>query len=89
MDRAVQQILRFSVVACLLFAAACNKDKNTGATPSNPGQAPPVTGTGERNVYIACEGSFGNGNASLYMQNLATLTLYENVVPEHKRQIYR
>lgn len=79
MDRAFQQILRYGVVACCLLITACNKDRTPGAAPSNSGQAPPVTGTGERNVYIACEGSFGNGNASLYMQNLASLTLYENV----------
>lgn len=80
MDRAFLQILRYSVVACLLLVAACNKDRNTtSGRPSNPGQAPPVTPVGERNVYIACEGSFGNGNASLYMQNLASFTLYENV----------
>lgn len=77
MGRKVQQILSTGLLLCLLLAA-CNKDRK-GPQPTNPGEAPPTGGPGERNLYIACEGSFGNGNASLYMQNLETQVLYENV----------
>lgn len=78
MGRAVYKILKLSFCACLFFTA-CSKDKDKGAKPTNTGVVPPTAVPGERNVYIACEGSFGNGNASLYMQNLGSYVLYEDV----------
>lgn len=78
MGRTFFKILNLGLLACVLLAA-CNKDRNKGAQPANPGQAPPTAGAGERNVYIACEGAYGNGNASLSMQNLAGFTSYNDV----------
>ena len=78
MGRTVRQVLTYSLFACLFFAA-CNKDRQNTASPTTPGQAPPNVTPGERNVYVVCEGSLGNGNASLYMQSLSSLVLYENV----------
>lgn len=63
----------------LVIFTACNKDRSEPTFPGNNPGAPPTAGPGERNVYVVCEGSFGNGNASLYMQNLETGTNYENV----------
>lgn len=76
MGRAFQQILNITLVACLLLS--CNKDKQA-AQPTSPGQAPPSAGSDKRYVYVACEGSYTNGNASLSMQELTTLTQYDNV----------
>jgi len=78
MGRAVHQILIIAVFAGLLFSS-CKKETGTGAQPSSTGYVPPVGSADERNVYVACEGAFGNGNSSLYMQNLYTHTAYENV----------
>lgn len=78
MGRAIYKTLS----VCLLLLAvlpACNKDRQKGAQPANPGQAPPISGIGERNVYIACEGAYGNGNASLVMQNLGSYAVYQDV----------
>lgn len=78
MDSKIYKILSCSLLTCVLLAA-CNKDRNRGAQPNVVEEAPPVKGVGERNVYIACEGSLGNGNASLFMQNLTSFTSYDDV----------
>lgn len=78
MDRKIYKALSL-FVCCVLLLSSCDKNGNKGAQPSEPGTTPPPTQVGERNVYVACEGSFGNGNASLYMQNLSGFTVYDNV----------
>ncbi|MCB0698184.1 MAG: hypothetical protein KDC07_12520, partial [Chitinophagaceae bacterium] len=75
MGRTFYKILGVSIC---LFASACHKEAKTGSPSTTIGETPPVAGN-ERNVYIACEGAFGNGNASLYMQDQSTLITYENV----------
>ncbi len=78
MGRAVYQILTLGLFTGLLLTS-CKKANDPGAFPSASGYAPPTGGANSRNVYVACEGSFGNGNASLYMQDLYSQTAYENV----------
>lgn len=77
MGRTFQQILIASVLA-LGILTSCNKDKKT-VQPSGTNEPAP-TGTGsERYVYIACEGNFGTGNASLSMQDVTSLAVYNDV----------
>lgn len=80
MDRKIQQILNLALCLCIVLAA-CNKDRQNAQpviTGSN-GQSPiPNTGD-DRLLYIACEGSFGSGNASLSMQNLTSGTGFDDV----------
>lgn len=78
MGRTVQQILRLSLGLCLLVAA-CNKDKDNPTSGGQPGNVPPSNPGNDRYVYVACEGSYGNGNASLTMQNLTSFTQYDDV----------
>lgn len=75
MDRKIYQVLGSFLLAFTLLLTACEKD-TTNPTGGNP--APPAN-PGERNVYVVCEGSLGNGNASLFMQNLNSYNTYENV----------
>lgn len=76
MARKVYEVLG---ICLLVIIVACNKDRTEPTYPGDKPGAPPTAAPGERNVYVVCEGSFGNGNASLYMQNLETGTTYENV----------
>lgn len=78
MVRPIYKILSVCLVACVLLTA-CNKDRQKGAQPSSKGNVPPDAQPGERNVYIACEGAYGNGNASLDVQNLASFAFYQDV----------
>lgn len=58
MGRKSIQII-ISIVLCMVVPSACVKDKpNTQVTTSQP-----VTND---NIYVVCEGSFGNGDAALY-----------------------
>ena len=56
-----------------IFLAACVKDKPTG-----PDTNPYVDPTA-KNVYIVCEGSFGNGNSALSLYRPETDSVYEDV----------
>src|ERR1700761_8479297 len=58
------------VVLYILFAS-CVKDKPPAAT------APAHADTG--NVYIVCEGNYGNGDASLYIYEPATDSVYGDI----------
>lgn len=77
MGRTLRQVLSLCVFATLVLAS-CSKDGKT-TEPNNSGQVPPVNNTAERRVYVACEGSFGSGNASLSMQELTSFTTYNDV----------
>lgn len=76
MGRKDHQIIRLCCLALLIFFSACVKDK-----PAEP--ATPVTLDTAGNVYIVCEGSLGNGNASLsvYQSNDGQVSndVYEGV----------
>lgn len=74
MCKAFLQIL---IILTIVAFAACNKDGKNVQVP-NAGQAPPTGTSNERYVYIACEGSFGSGNASLSMHDVTSLTTYDN-----------
>ncbi|MCB0698985.1 MAG: hypothetical protein H6551_13105 [Chitinophagales bacterium] len=65
------------VSAALLLFASCKKDTATG--PSANSTPAPHVNQGERNLYVVCEGSLGNGNASLSVKNLTNGTTYDNV----------
>src|ERR1700761_6232396 len=56
------------IVVLLLWLAACKKDKPAAADNHLPG----ATG----NIYIVCEGNFGNGDASLYAFKPLTDSVY-------------
>lgn len=81
MDRKIQQILKLSLCLCLALTA-CNKDKQAAqpVVTGNPSGQSPIPNTGDdRLAYIACEGSFGSGNASLFIRNITSLTNYDDV----------
>lgn len=78
MGRTFFQILIPCLLVSMLFAA-CNKEGSQGAQPTNAGSVPPTGSADDRNVYVVCEGAYGNGNASLYMQDLFSLVIYDNV----------
>lgn len=75
MDRKVYKIL--SAFLLLFSFAACKKDELPKG-PSSTSNAPATSSPEDRYVYVACEGSLGNGNASLTMQNLTTLEVYND-----------
>lgn len=60
------------VVSVLIFLAACKKDKPDPGTQ----KLPPVS---VAKVLLVCEGSLGNGNASLGVYDLATDSVYADV----------
>jgi DNA-binding beta-propeller fold protein YncE len=72
MGRKVYQIL--ICICCLL--AACVKDK--------PDNLPPSATKGS--VYIICEGNFGNGDASLYVYNQASDSVYGDIYMQANNQ---
>lgn len=69
------------VLSMLLLCglSACVKDK-----PDPPAQPPP--GSDGRRLYIACEGSFGNGNASLSVCNIDKDSIYNDVYAQKNGQ---
>lgn len=69
MGRENKQIIRLAFF--LLFIAACKKDKPAPLT------TPPTFAGND--VYIVCEGSLGNGNASLSLYDAAAKVSYEDV----------
>lgn len=76
MGRTFQQIL--IPFLCVLLVG-CGKENPTPEQHGNGGGTPPIGNGSERNVYIACEGSFGNGNASLSVQDLNGTLSYDDV----------
>ena len=74
MDRPLYKIL-VGIIAVIAFAA-CNKDKS--AKPNGNNNGVPTDRPTTRNVYTACEGSFGSGNASLHIKDLNSQTELEN-----------
>ena len=56
------------IIALCCFAASCKKDKPSAVNNSVPG----ATG----NVYVVCEGNFGNGDATLYAFSPTTDSVY-------------
>lgn len=77
MDRTVYKTLGGICLFFALLFTACEKD--TPDPNGSNGTAPPNATPGERNVYVVCEGSLGNGNSSLFIQNLTDNTTYDNV----------
>lgn len=63
----------------LLAAAACVKDK-----PNPPVTLPP--GDGGRRIFVACEGSMGNGNSALTLFLPEKGTIVEDVYPAANQQ---
>lgn len=81
MIRGKRSIAR-GIVALLLLPVllvSCVKDKP--AAPDNP----PPSGAGRR-LYIANEGSLGNGNASLSLYNITEENVYNNVFHQKNQQ---
>lgn len=74
MYKQFQQIL---IVTFVLLSIGCAKNKS--AQPVGNGNGVPNTNPEARNVYVACEGSFGSGNASLFIKDLNAQTEFENV----------
>src|SRR5687768_3763871 len=72
MGRKDQQIIRLCCLALLLFFSACVKDK-----PAEP--AVPVKLDTVGSVYIVCEGSLGNGNASLSLYQSTDGAINNNI----------
>lgn len=75
MHKAFYKILVVLLAASSLVAC----EKNRSAQPVGNGNGVPGGSTDARNVYVACEGSFGNGNASLFVKDLNSQTEYNNV----------
>ncbi len=65
------------IVALAVLITACNKEPVT--EPGGNTNLPPVSTPGDRSIYVACEGSFGNGNASMSVLNISSDANYENV----------
>lgn len=72
MGRKDHQIVVGLALCLLSFFASCKKDKPDA--PDKPG----ITDSASK-LYIVCEGSLGNGNASLDMYDLSTGKAYEDV----------
>jgi DNA-binding beta-propeller fold protein YncE len=66
-------ILSRTVFLGLVFLASCKKDK-----PQQNTVAPPIDAN-VKNVYIACEGAFGSGNAALSLYRPEDGSSYEDV----------
>ena len=60
-----------ALIALLCLLAGCVKDKPPAVVNTLPG----ATG----NVYVECEGSYGNGNASLYAYNPAQDSVFGDI----------
>lgn len=60
------------LLCCLLSIAACKKDKPDDIV------KPHISDSTDK-VYVVCEGSFGSGNASLDIYDLATGTVHNDV----------
>lgn len=63
-----------SGILIVSIQSACVKDK-----PAEPDTKPPAAAEATGNVYTVCEGSLGNGNATLYMYNYKNSTDFGNV----------
>lgn len=62
-----------TIVSVVMLLSACVKDK-----PAEPDTHVPVP-SANGNVYVACEGSLGNGNSTLYLYNYITGTEHGNI----------
>ncbi len=63
-----------SGILIVSLQSACVKDK-----PTEPDTKPPAATEATGNVYTVCEGSLGNGNATLYMYNYRNSIDFGNV----------
>lgn len=67
------QIVKLLAFVLILFSS-CEKD-TANTTPSTQ---PPTDNT-QRNVYVVCEGTLGNGNSSMHMYTPGENIVYNNV----------
>ncbi len=75
MDRKNNQAVKLLPLLLLFLFTACEKD-TVNTAPS--GSTPPITST-KRNAYVVCEGTLGNGNASLYQYTIGESIVYNDV----------
>jgi DNA-binding beta-propeller fold protein YncE len=61
----------YKILIFLCLCVSCVKDKPAGTANIRP--------TGSRNVYVVCEGNYGNGNASLYAWNPSVESVYGDI----------
>ncbi|MEZ5016548.1 MAG: hypothetical protein R2800_05805 [Flavipsychrobacter sp.] len=81
MGRKNYQVVRLFVLFAFLFAA-CEKD-TVRTTPSTQ----PPTGSTQRNVFVVCEGTLGNGNSSLHLYTPGQNLVYNDVYKQANSEL--
>lgn len=81
MGRKIYQNIALGLLAALSFSA-CEKVENTPV-----GSGVPPSNVMDRNVYVVCEGSLGNGNASLSAYTPGKAISYFNVYQSANGQL--